>query len=84
MDLYGATSLPTLLFTRDDGYVLVSIARRGQFKNLAALDGQVGEDSGCWVYVRAVPRRSGWFYVIRVKGKPIQFFQRPDVAPDPA
>jgi hypothetical protein len=84
MDVYGLGSAPTLLFTRDDAYAMVTVVRAGQFRNVRHLEGQVGEDSGCWVSVRAVPGRPGWYYVIKVKGKPLQSFLRRDAAANAA
>jgi hypothetical protein len=83
-DSHGVRSAPTLLFTRGDAYAKVVLVREGDVKNLGELDGKTGEDSGCWVTVRRVPDRRGWFYIITTYNKPLQFFQRKSAAVPPA
>jgi hypothetical protein len=73
---HGVTSAPTLLFFRDEAYAEVVLVRDTEVKNVARLADQVGEASGCWVTVRAVPGLGGWYYIITTYGKPLQFFQR--------
>jgi len=74
---HGVRSAPTLLFTTaDHAYAQVVLVRDTEIKNLPQLVDQVGEASGCWVTVRAVPGLSGWYYIITTYGKPIQSFLR--------
>jgi Putative zinc-finger len=74
MDGHGVSSAPTLFFTADQAYAKVVLVRDTQIKNLPALVDQAGEASGCWVTVRPVPGRSGWYYIITTYGQPLQFF----------
>ncbi len=76
-DSFGVRSAPTLVFTRpDDAYAKVVIVSESQIKNLPQLADQTGEASGCWITVKPVPERSGWYYIITTYGKPLQFFQQ--------
>lgn len=73
-DYLGVSSAPTLVFTSHQSYAKVVLVRDTQIKNLPQLVDQVGEASGCWVTVRAVPGQRGWYYIITTYGQPLQFF----------